>query len=78
MDKNDNVFGYFIMANKYGGTMTVRSYRNNKVYFDYYDDFYSNYCLFKKGSDGYNEVIQIISNTMLNFGAIKNFKFIEI
>lgn len=78
MDKNDNVFGYFIITKKYGGTMVVSKYHNNKAYFDYCGDISTNCCLFKKGSDGYNEVIQIISNAMLNFGAIKKFKFIEI
>lgn len=73
MDKNDNVFGYFIMTKKYGNNMVVRKFHNNKIC----DDKSTNCCLFKKGSDGYNEVIQIISNTMLNFGAIKKFKFIE-
>ena len=78
MDKNDNVFGYFIMTDKYGNNMVVSECHNNKVYFDYCDDISINCCLFKKGSNGYNEVIQIISNTMLNFGAIKKFKFIEL
>lgn len=73
MDKNDNVFGYFIMTKKYGNNMVVRKFHNNKIC----DNISTNCCLFKKGSDGYNEVIQIISNTMLNFGAIKKFKFIE-